>query len=417
MCVSAGLLPPPCADPPSRYDPCIVTVDRLASSAAAARASFVACRGGGIVLLALVVVAAVSAFVFRVSGSMPDFEVYRQAGERATAAEPLYRVEDGHYQFKYLPAFALLVAPLTALDPPAARAAWYGASIVLLPVLLQISVQLLPERRKPLWLLAMLTVVVMGKFYARELLLGQANLLFGVAVVGALLTLARARDSQGGILVALSIVLKPYGLILVPWLVAQRRWRAVGAAVVGLAVALLAPALVYGLDQNVTLHRAWWGTVVSTTAPNLANPDNVSWLAMYTRWAGEGTTAAALTLATVLVAAGAGLWMFRERRHVSTPSTLEGALMLVLVPFLSPQGWDYVVLVSTPAVMYLVNYNDRLPHPLRWLTILALGIVGLSIYDVMGREAYGAFMAASGVTLCYFVIIAAMITLRLRRVA
>ena len=44
---------------------------------------------------------------------MADFEVYWTAAERARAAEPLYRAQDGHYQFKYLPAFALGLTPLT----------------------------------------------------------------------------------------------------------------------------------------------------------------------------------------------------------------------------------------------------------------------------------------------------------------
>ena len=56
------------------------------------------------------------AFVFsaRVSRNMPDFEVYWTAAARAWHAEPLYRGDlDGHYQFKYLPAFAVLTAPVS----------------------------------------------------------------------------------------------------------------------------------------------------------------------------------------------------------------------------------------------------------------------------------------------------------------
>ena len=49
-------------------------------------------------IVALVVVASF-VFIFKVSGKMPDFEVFWRAGERAAAAEPLYRVADGHYQF------------------------------------------------------------------------------------------------------------------------------------------------------------------------------------------------------------------------------------------------------------------------------------------------------------------------------
>lgn len=370
-----------------------------------------------ILLLAVVLVAAVAAFVFKVSGGMIDFEVYFRAGARAAAAEPLYRVEDGHYQFKYLPAFALLVAPLSAIGFEASRVVWFGAGVVLLLVLFRTSMRLLPEVRKPVWVLVALTLVVMGKFSARELLLGQANLPFVVAGAAALLALGRGREGLAGALVALSIVFKPYGVIFIPWLVACRRWRAASIAIAGLAVSLLAPALVYGFEGNVALHREWWRTVVSTTAPNLLHPDNVSWLALYTRWFGEGDSAAGSTLATAVAFGAAGLWAWSRRGSVRSPDALEGALLLLVIPLLSPQGWDYVLLMSLPAVMLLVNYEDRLPHLLRWPAIAALGVVGLAIYDVLGRDAYMAFMHASGITLCYFVIIAAVIALRGRGVA
>jgi hypothetical protein len=38
--------------------------------------------------------------------TLVDFEVYRKAAARALDQEPLYRPEDGHYQFGYWPIFA-----------------------------------------------------------------------------------------------------------------------------------------------------------------------------------------------------------------------------------------------------------------------------------------------------------------------
>jgi hypothetical protein len=368
-------------------------------------------------VLAGAAIAGAAVFVFRVSGEMPDFEVYWRAGVRAASAEPLYRAADGHYQFKYLPVFAVLVSPLGAIDIGTARAIWFGASVALLGVLLALSVRLLPARTTVTWTLVALTVVVLGKFYARELLLGQANLIFAAASVGALLALARGRPAAGGALVALSIVLKPYGALLLPWLAVRGPARATAAAGVGLAAAVLAPAVLYGIDGNVALHRDWWRTVTETTAPNLLNPDNVSWLAMYTRWIGEGPAASLLALATASGATGAAWMMWRRRREVPAPDGLEGALLLLLVPFVSPQGWDYVLLVATPAVMFVIDGRRALPRWLRGLAFAALAAIGLTIYDVMGRDAYLAYMAMSGITLCGIVVIAALVALRFRRAA
>jgi hypothetical protein len=365
----------------------------------------------------VVAVAAASLYALAARHAMPDFEVYWRAGERAAAAQPLYRIDDGHYQFKYFPAFAVLAMPLGALPIEVARATWFAASCAALCLILTLSVSLLPDRRKPVWVLIALTVVVMAKFFARELMLGQVNYFFLAASVAALLALAHRRDAAAGALGALAVILKPYGVVLIPWMLAHRRVRLAGAAAAGTAAALLAPAIVYGAWGNVSLHQAWWHTVVTTTAPNLLGPDNASWLAMYARLFGVGNPAWAMTLVTLAAVVIAFAWMWRARGDVPAPHALEGAMLLTLVPLISPQGWDYGLLVSAPAIMLVINYHAELPRLLRWLSVAAFVAIGLSIYDVLGRENYLRFMNASGVTISYFVVIAALLALRARRLA
>jgi hypothetical protein len=366
--------------------------------------------GAAAVLLALL-------FAARVSHKMPDLEVYWTAAARAHRAEPLYRAEDGHYQFKYLPAFAVLAIPAAALPLPSAKALWFCASVLLLVALVALSLATLPERRRAAWALVALTVVVMLKFYGHELVLGQVNVLFGVLVAGAIAALKRRHEATAGALVALAIVVKPYAIIFLPWLLARRNAAAIGAAAAGGLALVAMPAVVYGGHDDILLHQAWWRTVTESTAPNLTNADNVSIAAMWAKWIGAGAAATMLAAATSAAVLGAAVAVFVRRSAVSFPEGLEGALLLTCIPLLSPQGWDYVFLVSTPAVLFIVNYADRLPATMRTVTILALGIIGLSLYDVMGRAAYAAFMAWSIVTVCYFVVIAALCTLRLRRIA
>ena len=356
---------------------------------------------------------------------MPDLDVYLRAGTRAMAAEPLYRAEDSHYQFKYLPAFALLMVPFASMSAEMARALWFAGSVTLLAVLLAGSIRLIHQSAEEthdhiaVWLLATVTVIVLGKFYARELVLGQVNVLFAVTVVAALLALRQGREATGGALVVLAIVLKPYAALFVPWLLARRRPRSIQAVIVGLAVAVAAPAVIYGFAGTAALHRDWWQTVLTTTAPNLLNPDNVSWLAMFTRWFEGAPGPWPLTLLTIslVCTVGVAAWVWSYREGLAFPEGLEGALLLLLMPFLSPQGWDYVLLVATPAVMFVLAFAHRLPPAVRWATLAALGVAGLTIYDLMGRQAYHAFMNASGVTICFLVVIGALTMVRLRRVA
>ena len=80
------------------------------------------------------------------------------------------------------------------------------------------------------------------------------------------------------------------------------------------------------------------------------------------------------------------------RGALKTPDTLEGSMLLLLIPLLSPQGWDYVFLIGTPAVMLLINDSAALPRGMRFAALGAIAVVGLTIYDLVGRDLYAAFM-------------------------
>ena len=353
----------------------------------------------------------------RIARQMPDLEVYWRAGARAAAGEPLYRTEDQHYQFKYLPAFAVLAVPLGAVRLAEAKTVWFAASVALLIAFVTLSLRLPVEKHGPLWLLVVSVIVTMGKFFGHELILGQVNLLFGVITVSALLALKAGRDGPAGALIALAIVVKPYAAIFLPWLAAQRRGRATFAAVAGLAAALALPLTRYGLDRTIALHREWWQTVTGSTAPNLLNQDNVSIAAMFAKWLGPGSVASWLSIALAALILLVAAFVITRRRGVVVPEGLEGSLLLTLIPLLSPQGWDYVFLIATPAVVYVVNYREQLPRGLRILTFAALATIGLSLFDVLGRANYARFMALSIITICFFVVIAGLVELRVRRVA
>jgi glycosyl transferase family 87 len=371
-----------------------------------------------VLLGVLALVSLVAVFTTRVARKMPDFEVYHTAGARALAAEPLYRADDGHFQFKYLPAFAIFAIPLAKAPLPAAKGAWFALSAVLMLVLLGLSLRALPAIHRPPALLIVITFLAMAKFYAHELVLGQVNLLFGVLVVLALVWMRSgkdARDAAAGVLLALAVVVKPYAAIFLPWLFTRRNRAALVTMMAALAMLLLLPVARYGWDGNLGLLGDWWHTVTSTTAGNLTNPDNVSLSGMFAKWLGPGSPALAAVTGAILLALTA--IVIAGRGSLPVTDTLEGALLLMLVPLLSPQGWDYVFLIGTPGVMLLIDDLPALPRGLRIATIVAIAVVALSIYDLMGRSAYSAFMRMSLVTVCILVEVAALITLRFRRAA
>jgi hypothetical protein len=365
----------------------------------------------------LVALLAVAAYNGRISREMPDFAVYRTAAVRALAAEPLYRVEDGHYQFKYLPAFAIAMAPLAIVGPELAKAGWFALSVGLLVAFLRWSVRGLPERRRSERLLIWLTVLFMAKFYAHELLLGQSNLLLGAILVAALLAVQIELPRVAAVLIALAAFIKPYALLLLPWLVASHGIAAGLVGVLVLAAGLVAPAVVYGWSGNLVQLASWYTTVTTSTAPNLLGADNISLAAMWAKWIGADSTAAALAVVSAAAVLGVAALAWRRRDRISEPDYLEFALLMLLIPLLSPQGWDYVLLLGTPAVVCLIDRWPELSKPWRIFTVAALALMGLTMFDLMGRALYARFMALSIVTICAAGVVVALAHLRRRALA
>ena len=362
---------------------------------------------------------AIAAFIYqsRIRREMADFEVYRIAAHRALAGEPLYPAGDGHFRFKYLPAFALAMAPFALVDREAAKVIWFALSAGLLTAFVRWSVRALPERRRPEPVLLWLTVLFMAKFYAHELTLGQTNILLGVLLVGSLLAVQVDQPYVAGVLIGMAAFIKPYALLLLPWLGFSYGGLAALYALSVLVAGRVLPAIVYGWSGNVDQLVGWFTAVSSSTESTLLGADNVSIAAMWAKWIGAGSAATMLTAATSALLLAVAVRTFLGRRTLPFPEGLEGALLLTCIPLLSPQGWDYVFLVSTPAVVLLLNYEDRLPSLVRWPTLAALAVIGLTVYDLVGRTAYAAFMARSTITVCYFVVIAGMCAMRLRRIA
>ena len=371
-------------------------------------------RRAGFALLLLVLF--VWMFVARASTRMPDLEVYWRAGIRAAAAEPLYRAADTDYQFKYFPAFAVLAIPLGAVPIGTAKVIWFLVSATAFVALLALSTELPERRRSRAFLIAML-LVGLAKYYAEDLVIGQINILVTLVAACAIVAFKTGREIPAGFLVALAIVLKPYALILAPWVVARRQWRSIAAMIGGIGVAFALPAIVYGLDGTIALHHEWWRTVTTTTEGTLLGTKNVSLTALWARRVGigqEGTMLSAACAIALLIAAAV---MFVRRHGVKRPDGLEAGVLLAMTPLISPQGWDYVLVLATPMLVFVVNDIDRLSRVMRVLACAGIAAVGLTLFDLLGRRVLYALLEWSVITLGMLALITAAVAVRMRKLA
>ncbi len=370
-----------------------------------------------LLLPALLIVLALTAYNTRISREMVDFEVYRTAGRRAVDAEPLYRETDGRNQFTYLPAFAVAMAPLAILGPDASRVGWYALSCACLVLLLRWSVLALPARRWTERSLVVVAIALLAKFYAHELVLGESNLLLGVVLLAGLGALQLEAPKLAAIAFAAAVFIKPYALILLPWLVASYGLATGAVAVAGILAGLLLPVIFYGWAGNLGQLGSWWHVVTSPAGPSLLGAGNVSLTSLWTKWIGPGSLASGLTALSVVLLVAVAATMWRQRARVAEPDYVEFAFLLLIIPLVSPQGWDYVLLLGTPAVICVIDRWRELQTPWRFVSGLAMALMGFSLFDVMGLAADGQLIAWSVVSVCAVVIAATLAQIRLRALA
>jgi hypothetical protein len=127
-----------------------------------------------LVALALAVLALLT-YVAEGPGEMNDLEVFHRAGARFIRAEALYRADDGHFEFKYLPASAALFAPLSLLPLGIAKLFWLFLCWLSLSLSFVLSARLLADRL-PAWG-PPVALFVLGRSIEREYANGQANAL------------------------------------------------------------------------------------------------------------------------------------------------------------------------------------------------------------------------------------------------
>ena len=91
------------------------------------------------------------------------------------------------------------------------------------------------------------------------------------------------------------------------------------------------------------------------------------------------------------------------------------ALLLTLIPLLSPQGWDYVFLLATPAVLLVVDRWRDLPLPWRVFAAVTMFFFSWTIFDVLGRWLYTRLTAINIISIAALALLVVIFAVRNRR--
>lgn len=372
---------------------------------------------------------------FELGRQNKDYNLWYATGRTYLHGGAIYPTDNRPFPFMYPPAAAALLAVSSVAGERAFvyfllavnAAAWTGA--VLLAVQLATGSAL---RQRPLLYAAPTLCVV--PFVHDMFLLGQPNLLLLALMLGAFAALRAGREWSAGALVALAAGIKAFPVLAVGYLVYRRRWKALAATALGLAVLLWAvPALFRGPERAWSDLSVWTrGMVLKYDEGQIAQrPErcysfkNQSLVAVANRllrsvpadgeakdgWQvnvadlGFGTVnavvaAAALALGLLYLAA-----MPRARPRDPRAEAAETAMLLLLILVFSPFAFNYfyvwLIYPLTVLVARLLEAGAGAPER-RVLTAglaLALVVYALSAVSLRQSQAYGNLLAVNLVLL------------------
>jgi alpha-1,2-mannosyltransferase len=321
--------------------------------------------------------------------------------------------------FKYLPSSAFLYLPLSYLPLDLAKGIWYFVTIFCSLALIRISFSLIPSStEKPKWLM-ILPPLILIKYFFREIDLGQINTLVTLTLLIMIWFLDRQssdksvkEDIYAGLLWGLAVALKPYALIFLPYFLLKGKWRAVWGGTFMLSGALLIPSLYYGIKGNFIVLREWISTLSQSTPTLLTTWDNISIIAFFNKWTGHSDLSLILTVIVLSVLAISVFLLIVLGKRTEKPIVLEGSILLILIPLVSPLGWDYNLLMSTLGLMIIVHYFPYYSKIWRILLVLNFLIIFFSVYDIIGKDLYSTFMSLSITTLNFLLLIGYLAFLR-----
>ena len=278
----------------------------------------------------------------------------------------------------YLPVFVLLFLPLPLIDFTSSYYIWSAVSLVVLFLYLLRFARSLGQHPKITPLLQwMICLPVLA-----NLTLGQVNVFLVICLGEFVRRHIRGQDRISGLWVA-AMLIKPHLLIiLLPGLLAARKWKILtgfSAGALGVAVISLLLAGWQGVTASINLAAQFAGSLIQT-GPTMTNWRALAlnlglFLPTWATWALAGS-GALVTAAAVL-----SLWYKFSQPNSKQILLLVSAACTAAIT-ISWHAHFYLLMVLI-ANLYVLDLQDEVPKPLKVIWIAGPPLVFLGAYVLL----------------------------------
>ncbi len=327
--------------------------------------------------------------------SMFDFEVYYRTAQRIINSDEIYRIaSDKYYVYKYAPSVGVFFIPFTILPLWLAKIIYWGGITFLLGfVSKKLYVEICNERIEKIEFnqfaifFALLTILI---HVHSELTIGQVNILLLTLYVFLIFTIQKNKQIQSALLLAVSIIIKPFGLIFLPYLIIKKKYKTLlyFCGIILLLIAL--PLLFYpSFDTFVNLNKAWineLGIELANKQELLASANHTifSVLARHTPVSYVLTSSISQKIYQILIVVVIG-WLFFKLEKGKQSLILEMSVLIILIPLFSATSKNAFIF-AMPLALYLISHFKDNSTVVKILTILGCIFIGGNLYEIYGHD-------------------------------
>jgi len=359
---------------------------------------------------------------------MSDFEVFYTSASRLVKGLNLYQIEgDGFYVFKYSPTSAVYFTPFSLLPLNSSKVLYWLFLCFLIVIGYALMGKLfLPDllKNNPLRFnnLIFLAFAAVAMHVIRELYLGQVNWVLLTLYLWMIYAVVNKKYFQASFSLALSLFIKPFGLILIPYLLLKRQTREFLYLLLFTFLLLIIPLVFYDLTSYLGQVNAWFNELVIEMGNKQAleadaNHTIFSVIFRYSPLSFIEMSPTAAFIYQLIVLVGlilVVLWYINMGRGIKFATQENMALLVALIPLLAFTN-ENAFLFITPVIVANLRLFTFMKLFEKVIFIAGIVLQGGNIYELWGKRLCDLFLDYSVVSIGAILIIFVMFSLRYRK--
>lgn len=329
-----------------------------------------------------------------------DLRVYYRTAERLLDGQNLYRIEsDSFYIFKYSPVAGLFFIPLTIFSFTQAKVIYWislsGLYVFSLKYILELSSGRKFEQINRVNGMAFALGASVFIHIFREAHLGQVNFILCLTYILSLGFFQKGKTHLAAFLLAASLFFKPFGLIILFYLIYRKHFTQVFKTTVYMIILALIPFIFYNSLESTLLQYKMWIVEMIIELSNkkdLMQDGNHTIFSVLFRHLHLGAmlksaTAQFIYVLSVLILLGLlSLRIFRKSdSFISKPIIVDFAYLIALIPLLSYTSRNAFIFSMLLIGVLLIHFR-KMMYWQKALFVAAVFFIGGNNIEILGPD-------------------------------